>query len=47
MLNRSAIAALAVSTALFATPVWAQAMPATVDQPVEITYYNYNLASTG
>ncbi len=47
MLPRSAIAALAVSTALFATPIWAQAMPATVDQPVEITYYNYNLASTG
>ena len=30
-----------------ATPALAQAIPATVDQPVEITFYNYNLASAG
>ncbi len=34
--------------ALFAAaPALAQAIPATVDQPVTITFYNYNLASAG
>ncbi|WP_028029628.1 ABC transporter substrate-binding protein [Gemmobacter nectariphilus] len=36
--------ALLASTAIGAQ---AQTIPATVDQPVTITYYNYNLASTG
>jgi len=30
-----------------ALPAFAQAIPAAVDQPVAITYYNYNLASAG
>lgn len=30
-----------------AVPAFAQAIPATVDQPVTISYYNYNLASAG
>jgi multiple sugar transport system substrate-binding protein len=33
--------------ALLATPALAQTIPATVDQPVTITFYNYNLASAG
>jgi multiple sugar transport system substrate-binding protein len=32
---------------LAAGPAIAQAIPATVDQPVTITFYNYNLASAG
>ncbi len=32
---------------LAAGPALAQAIPATVDQPVTITFYNYNLASAG
>lgn len=39
-------AAAALLMASAAAPQ-AQSMPATVDQPVEITYYNYNLASAG
>jgi len=42
---------LAGMTALLAAglslPALAQAIPATVDQPVTITFYNYNLASAG
>jgi multiple sugar transport system substrate-binding protein len=38
------LALLAVGTVL---PAFAQAVPATVDQPVTISYYNYNLASAG
>ena len=42
---------LAGATALvmagLCAPAFAQAIPATVDQPVTISYYNYNLASAG
>ena len=38
------LATLAVGITL---PAFAQTMPATIDQPVTISYYNYNLASAG
>lgn len=38
---------LAILAAGIALPAFAQAIPATIDQPVTISYYNYNLASTG
>lgn len=38
------LAMLATSIAL---PAFAQSIPATIDSPVTISYYNYNLASTG
>lgn len=41
----ASVAALVLAGA--AMPAFAQAIPATVDQPVTITYYNYNLASAG
>lgn len=43
-LLRGAIALLTAGTIL---PALAQPIPATVDRPVTISYYNYNLASTG
>lgn len=39
--------AIALATVGLSMPAFAQAIPATVDQPVTITYYNYNLASAG
>jgi multiple sugar transport system substrate-binding protein len=42
----ASLATLALATALTSTAL-AQAIPATVDSPVEITFYNYNLASAG
>jgi multiple sugar transport system substrate-binding protein len=41
------IGALAVLATGLSLPVMAQAIPATVDQPVTITFYNYNLATAG
>ena len=38
---------LGVLALSISTPVVAQAIPATIDSPVTITFYNYNLASTG
>lgn len=38
---------LGALTLLAATPALAQTIPATVEQPVTITFYNYNLASAG
>jgi len=38
---------LALSVACTTLPAFADPMPAKVDQPVTITYYNYNLASAG
>lgn len=38
---------LALITMGAVLPAFAQAIPATVDQPVTISYYNYNLASAG
>lgn len=46
MLKRTLILALA-ATALSPLAAFAQAIPATIDAPVEITFYNYNLASAG
>tara|TARA_R110002124_G_scaffold114535_56_gene269819 strand:- start:23909 stop:25207 length:1299 start_codon:yes stop_codon:yes gene_type:complete len=40
-------AGLAAILAGISTAVLAQAIPATVDQPVTITFYNYNLGSAG
>tara|TARA_R110002020_G_scaffold22444_17_gene75865 strand:- start:436 stop:1734 length:1299 start_codon:yes stop_codon:yes gene_type:complete len=40
-------AGLAAILAGLSTAVLAQAIPATVDQPVTITFYNYNLGSAG
>lgn len=40
-------AGLATILAGLSTAVLAQAIPATVDQPVTITFYNYNLGSAG
>ncbi|MGV8855651.1 MAG: ABC transporter substrate-binding protein [Devosia sp.] len=40
-------AALALLGTTIATTAFAQAIPATVDKPVTITFYNYNLASAG
>lgn len=39
--------AFALATVGLSMPAFAQAIPATVDQPVTISYYNYNLASAG
>ncbi|PZP52950.1 MAG: ABC transporter substrate-binding protein [Agrobacterium fabrum] len=38
---------LGAAALLFALPALAQTMPAAVDKPVTITFYNYNLKSTG
>ena len=38
---------LGVLALSISTPVVAQVIPATIDSPVTITFYNYNLASTG
>lgn len=49
-MNRKSLLAGALvlaGTALGHSPAFAQAIPATVDQPVTISYYNYNLASAG
>lgn len=48
-MNRKTFLASAAALVLAgaAVPAFAQAIPATVDQPVGITYYNYNLASAG
>jgi multiple sugar transport system substrate-binding protein len=45
-MNRKSFLAAALAL-LAAAPAFAQAIPATVDQPVTITFYNYNLASAG
>jgi len=46
MLKRTFILALA-ATMLTPLAAFAQAIPATIDAPVEIDFYNYNLASAG
>ena len=45
-MNRKTFLLSAVAL-LAAGPAFAQAIPATVDQPVTITFYNYNLGSAG
>lgn len=50
MLKRTFVGGLAgilAATALTPFASFAQAMPATVDKPVSITFYDYNLASAG
>lgn len=39
--------ALGVAGALLTSTAFAQSIPATIDEPVEITFYNYNLAMAG
>jgi multiple sugar transport system substrate-binding protein len=48
-MNRKIFLASAAALVLagVAMPAFAQSIPATVDQPVTISYYNYNLASAG
>lgn len=50
MLKRTFVGGLLgilAATALLPLPALAQGMPATVDKPVTITFYDYNLASAG
>ncbi len=48
MLNRrSVLAALAAAPVLAARPARAGLAPLSIDKPVEITFYNYNLATAG
>lgn len=48
MHRRSLLAATSVAAlAVIALPATAQTIPATVDEPVTITFYNYNLAMAG
>lgn len=44
---RKSLCAAALVAAAAPLAAFAQAMPATIDAPVEITFYNYNLATAG
>jgi multiple sugar transport system substrate-binding protein len=46
MLNNTLRLAAFVA-AMIPAAAFAQAMPAAIDAPVEITFYNYNLATAG